>query len=428
MSENQVELPNRWLVFAAVTMASISVSISYFKVTGTMPFIISDWGIDVGTAGLLMSVPPLANVLIGLPSGSIVNRFGARKTFLVTIIVCLVANIVGSFATDVSLLVITRFFEGFGLGMVMLIPPIVFTDAFPTEKRGLPMSLWSSWNAMGALIMINLCSIVTPALGWRANWWISAAFLAVSLIACFLFLKTPSDVFVHVSGREQDAAKASSKGTWGKCLRNPAAVCICVVMFCSMFGFTIYESYYPTFLLATTSLSSAEANTVSTVHTYPMILIALTFGFLLNKVPNRVHPKLLLLAILFCIIGYTMIWVMPTIALDVVGILICATGMQFIMPLVPSLMPDAVDEDTVPVGMALLSFFSGLSAMTSPMVAGAIVDAASNWVLVAIPSVAFAVIGVAAAVIVIVKMRARANIRNGIRDTEKKNATATTRE
>ncbi len=401
MEQTKQNTPNKWVIFLVTVFGSIAVAISQFKVTGTMPQIIAAWGIDVGTAGLLMSVPSIANLLIALPAGAITKKIGPRNAFLITLASAIVFGIIGAFATNFTVLVITRFFEGLSIGMVFVVPPVIFAQTFPAEKRGLPMSLWAIWSSIGTLIILNLCNLVTPAFGWQANWWVAVAFLVVAFILCFFFLKMPG---TDTAQGRQNAAAQKKKGAWGECLKNPAAICICIAFFASIFGWGVYTTYYPTYLTTSMGLPSTEANSISSIHTYLMIFIALTFGFVLNKVANRNHPKLFLMAIVLDLIGFVMIWTMPSIPLDIVGILFAAAGMQCCGPLAHNLIPDAVPPEAVPIGMGMISFSSGLGGVLGIQICGGIVSATSNWALVAVPTGGVAAVGIIAAIVVVAKL------------------------
>lgn len=405
MQETRSSLPNRWLVFVVAVIGSICVAVSWFKITGTMVFIKGEYGIDITTAGSLMSITALANLLIALPGGSIVSKFGVRKVWLFGIAWCLAFNVLGYFAPDFTTLAITRFCEGISVGFVFIIAPVIITEAFPAEKRGLPMTLWSIWSTVGTLIILNLCNVFTPLFGWRSNWLVAAAFLAVALVLNFLFCKVQSDMDKSVKNAEAKQNGApKKKGAWGACLRNPACVCICIVFFAAIFAFNVYTSYYPTFLQSTLGIPSADANSISTAHTYWMIFLCLTFGFALNKIANKHHPMIFLALTFFVVAGGTLMWNMPSIPLDIVAILLCGTGMQLIGPMAHNLVPDTVAPHAVPIGMGMLSFASGLGSMLGPVICGQVVDATGSWGLMAVPVGIVALMGIAAAIVVLRKM------------------------
>lgn len=432
------KLPNRWIVFVVATFASICMAVSQFKVTGTMPAIIADWGVNKTTAGLLMSLPAISNIVIALVAGQVINKIGPRNAMLLMLGTNVVFNVVGALAPSFTILAIARFFEGFSFGFAFIIAPVIITDSFNAERRGLPMALWSLWAATGTLLIMNVCNAVTPQFGWQANWWVSAGLLIVALVLAFIFVRVPEkkmrptvavkaqkaassasavepvrSVSPVAGGQSSDVARVATQGGtrskrnsggWGEILRNPAVVCMALVYGASSFGFTTYFTYYTTYLTGFMGVPAIEANSICTVHTYLQILIALTLGFILAKVPNKKLPTFLLAGIVVSFIGSLMLWSMPTIPLDIVAILLVCGAISFIGPLARTIIPDATRACVVPVGMSLLSLAVGVTQFVSPIICGSIYDSTGSWAMLTIPCALVTLVGIICAVVVIKTM------------------------
>lgn len=405
-SASQLSTKSAWLTFVVTIFGTVSIVMGQYKVTGTMTYIISDWGINVTTAGLLMSIIALGALAAALPGGGIINKIGARNAMLLTLALCAISNIMGAFAHNFAFLATARFIEGLCNGMSSVVAPVIVAQAFTSEKRGLPMTLWGIRTAIGTLLILNACNFITPAWGWQANWWACAAVEILALVLCFFFLKLPPVHKVAKENQDKDTtheAKGGKKqGAWAKCLKNPAVICIFIINFAQFFGFSVYGSFYPTYLSSFAGIDPAQANQIGSIHTYLMIFIALTFGFVLNKIPNKHHPKLLVPAIAMSLVGNIMLWTMPSIALDIVGILLCAAGTQFLGPLDHNLIPDAVEDDapSVAIGMALLALSASSAAIIATLVCGRIVDATGgNWAMLAVPTAGIALVGFFAALV-----------------------------
>ncbi len=394
---------NRWLVFVVTLLGCMCIFMSLYKVTGTMSFIKSEWGLNVTSAGMLMSSPAMATLIVSLPAGSLIRKFGPRKMFLFALINGMVFNAAGAFAGDFNMLAITRFLEGISTAFALIAPPVIYTQIFPAEKRGLPMSIWSCAMVLGTWVILNAENLITPVFGWHANWWAVVIFYAIAFVLNFFFLKLPKHD--SGSGSNQGKAQQKTKGGWGQCLKNPALICLCIILFAVSFGLKVYTAYYPTYLQSVFGLTSAVANSVSTVHTYEGVIIGLTFGFVMNKVANKNHPKLLLFACVCAMIGFSLMWEMPNVVLGVVAIIIGCLGSKCANPLCRNLVPNAVSAAAlVPIGMSCLSFCSGASGILAPMISGAVVDATGSWAAVAVVTGVTGLIAVIAGIVVIKTM------------------------
>lgn len=67
MDDAKHKVSTEWVTFAVMIVGTISIVASEYKITGTMPQIIADWGISVSSAGLLMTIPALSALCIALP-------------------------------------------------------------------------------------------------------------------------------------------------------------------------------------------------------------------------------------------------------------------------------------------------------------------------------------------------------------------------
>lgn len=401
---------NKWFTFTLVVFGSICVAIAMFKISGTMSFIIADWEVDVSTASLLVSVKSFATLLIALPAGAIVRKIGARNSFLLILAVDAIANAIGAVAPNFTLLLVSRFIEGLASGMVFVVPPVILADAFPAEKRGLPMSLWAIWSSAGALLILYINNLVTPLYGWQANWWASAILLAIAFVLCLFFLWVPENSDKQ-NAQAPQGKKTKKQGAWSEALKSPACLCICVVFFAGIFGSSAYATYFPTFLKNVYGISPADANIYSTYYNYLCILVALTFGFVLYRVANKNHPKLFVVAVLFCLVGAGFMWTMPNIPLAVAFSLLAAIGMSCGGPLAHNLIPDTLSPNAMPIGMGMLSFASGVAGIVSPTICGGVVDATGDWALLFVPNVIVALIGLVAAIVVMVVLKKRAQAK-----------------
>lgn len=69
-SASQLSTKSAWLTFVVTIFGTVSIVMGQYKVTGTMTYIISDWGINVTTAGLLMSIIALGALAAALPGAA----------------------------------------------------------------------------------------------------------------------------------------------------------------------------------------------------------------------------------------------------------------------------------------------------------------------------------------------------------------------
>ena len=74
-----------WLVLLGVFLASVAAPLNQFKVPPMMLTLIKTFGLDLGTAGLLMSVFAVTGFILALPAGFILGRLGTKIVGLIAV-------------------------------------------------------------------------------------------------------------------------------------------------------------------------------------------------------------------------------------------------------------------------------------------------------------------------------------------------------
>ena len=402
-----------WVIAGVVIFATLCFACSQFKVTGTMVYIIDDWGISLTTAGLLMSLPSLANLIIALPGGAILQRLGSRKTLLAILVIGLICNVLGALAPSFTPLAITRFFEGLCLGMVTIVSPAVIAQTFAPEKRGLPMAIFSLWVSLGMLCVLHICNLVTPLYGWQAVWWVVAALLGVALILVAAFVK--EDGASDNAGNQENAdvreredasgdadvregtpnQSAPAKVGWLQAAKSPGPWLMAFVFFVYSVGIMAYNSYYPTYLNQQFGFDPEQANAIVSVSTLVMIVAGLAIGVVLNKVANRHHAKMLVGAVALYAIAMVVQFNLPDAGMALPAVVFIGLTAQFVVPLIYDVLPDTTAPEMVPVAMSIGAFGMGAGSVLAAVICGAFVDAFGTWSALALP---LGVLGVAAIV------------------------------
>lgn len=135
----------------------------------------------------------VSNVIIGcvlgcLIAGQIADRYGRKKTLLLTAVLFLVSVIGTSLAPTFELFVVFRIIGGVGIGMASVVSPVYIAEVAPKDYRGRAMTMHMICCVGGqVLVLLTNYLIARDAAaswlndtGWR--WMLGSAF-----VPCFLF-------------------------------------------------------------------------------------------------------------------------------------------------------------------------------------------------------------------------------------------------
>jgi MFS family permease len=379
--------------------AGIIVIMNQFKVPTFMPTLaFTFFGGDMGATGWLMSVIAVAGIVTAFPSAFLINRFGPRNTGLVGLGCMLLGCTLGALTTDsATQLIAGRLIEGIGVAMMGVVATTLISMYFPREKAGLPMGLWNLWYVAGATVAYTAAVPITVALtgdahAWQAWWWFCDAAALLGFVVFALLVQKPR------VGRDRAARDAGTPlrrpsisvgfKVWrmwlfglGFCLLLGTALCILTTV-------PTYVQYHELArLLAanpgmdtaaaqeTASITGGLMSSIGFAASIPMTIVT---GFLLRRFSTIKARNTMAVIAGFLALLYTGAYLIPYEYLPWYLVLL---GLEsgwtsgIVWAMVPLTMPRRV---TMPIGMAIIIFFQGISNLLCTPITGYVIGNLSD--------------------------------------------------
>lgn len=287
--------PYAWVILAVVFLASIAAPLNQSKVPPLMPVLMEAFRLGLGPAGWLMSVFALTGVLLSLPAGFLLQRFGP-KACGATALACLVLGaILGALSGHAATLLLSRVIEGVGMGLIAIVAPAAIAMWFPADRQGTPMGIWATWVPVGTVAMYALAPALAARTGWQAVWWVGAGFSLVALVLYLLLMRLPPWL------RDRDPAEGAPVAL-REVLTNRRVWLLALEFACFNLVFLAIATFYPTFLSEVRGYSLREAAFISSVSTVIVLFSAPLAGWL----SDRIGSRRLVFSIPFLIIGAMM--------------------------------------------------------------------------------------------------------------------------
>ncbi len=172
-------------------------------VSGVMAAIGKDWALSTGQLGLLGSVGMLGMALGATLSGIASDKWGRKTLIVINLVIFGVASGLAGFAVNYPMLLILRFFTGFGLGGEGPVAFAYISEYSPTKIRGRNGILLESFWAWGWIIAALVAYFLIPTHGWRVAFWIGAI---PALFAVILYKTVPESArYLESAGRAEEA-------------------------------------------------------------------------------------------------------------------------------------------------------------------------------------------------------------------------------
>jgi MFS family permease len=350
---------------------------------------------DMGATGWLMSIIALASVVTAFPSAFLINRFGPKAIGLVGIAFMVAGITIGALTTAwVGQLIIGRILEGMGVAMMGTVATTIISMYFPREKAGLPMGIWNLWYVTGAALAYNIGVPVAIVVtgdphAWQAWWWFADILALLAFIIFALFVQKPR------TGR--DRAMAAQRKAGNPSARRPSimeglkvwrmwvfGLGFCLVLGSSLCVFTWVPTYVQSHEMGTllaSGLSEAAAaeqagiigGSMSSIGFLAAIPVSIITGFLLKRFSSIKARNIMCVVAAALALLYTFAFIVPYEYLPYYLVLLgfeSGYTSGVIWSMVPITMPKRI---TMPIGMAIIIFFQGISNLLCTPVVGYVV-------------------------------------------------------
>ncbi len=155
-----------------VIAAGISAALHIGKLPPAIPVLEQALGIDLVTAGFLLSMVMLAGVTLGLILGTTAESVGLRRAMLSGLWLLSGASLLGGFATGAGQLLVLRALEGLGFLLIVLPAPGLIRRLIDPALLSRRLGLWSCYMGLGVGASLLVGPLWLEQLGWRSWWWL----------------------------------------------------------------------------------------------------------------------------------------------------------------------------------------------------------------------------------------------------------------
>src|SRR3954464_5839830 len=166
---------------AIVSLALFMVVLDNLIVTVALPSIRRDLGASLQQLEWTVNAYTLDFAVTLIPGAAIGDRFGRQRTFLAGLALFTASSAAAALAPGAGALVAARALRGIGGAIVAPLTLTLLAEAFPADRRGAALGIWSGISGMGIAIGPLVGGAVVSGLSWQWIFWINVP-LGVVLI------------------------------------------------------------------------------------------------------------------------------------------------------------------------------------------------------------------------------------------------------
>src|SRR6266850_348859 len=204
----------RWVPILA--MVAVGTMINYLDRTVlgiAAPFLTRDLGLTAAQMGLVFSAFSWSYVLLQIPGGIFLDRFGTRVTYCIAVVGWSLFTALMAAVRSLNLLILTRI--GVGVFEAPCFPANsrILATWFPQQERARANGIYSFGQYVGLGFLSVPLFWMTQRFGWRGLFVIVGAFGVAFGLAWWMLYRNPGDS-ASVNQAERDYIEAGGGGEY----------------------------------------------------------------------------------------------------------------------------------------------------------------------------------------------------------------------
>jgi MFS family permease len=347
----------RWVVLFASLLAFIVYGFALQSVPPILQQLRNMFAVDEPTAGLLMSIVLIPGIILALPVGILVDRYGFRKLCFLSVLTVAAGSLIMAFSSSFPLALVARLIIGFGGGLLSVGIPAIVPQWFEHGEMGKAMGIFS----VGMPIATTAAFFIVPALaqsfGWQSPFYTGAI---ISIVSAVFFWATVRD-----GPLRNQATKAKLSEAW-YAFRNREVWKVSLAwMFFNMVAIG-FLTWAPSLFVNFKGLTPVSASVAASLIMIANFFFVPFYGWASDKTGRR-KPFIVVGPIAMALSLYAISYA-TGIALPV-SILILGASAGAVPPLVMAITGQTLPPKLAGMGFGVVTFWQNIgSALTAPII------------------------------------------------------------
>ncbi len=175
--------PNRWVVFALVSIGIFMSTLDGSIVNIALPVIMEDLNSSLSVIEWVMMIYLLTVSSLLLSFGRLSDIRGRRWVYSRGLLIFAAGSLFCGMASTARWLIAARAFQGVGAAMIMSCTPALVADAFPAAERGKALGMMGTVVASGLTLGPALGGWIVSILSWQFIFYIN---VPIGIVAAWI--------------------------------------------------------------------------------------------------------------------------------------------------------------------------------------------------------------------------------------------------
>src|SRR5580700_10229325 len=166
---------SRWTLFI-VSVGLFMTVLDNLVVNVALPSIHRDLGSSIQELEWTVNAYVLSYAVFLLTGAALGDRFGRKRMFTAGIALFTLSSAAAALAPSTGILIAARAIQGLGAAVVTPLTLTLLADAFPPQRRGVALGIWSAISGVAVAMGPLVGGAVIQAADWHWIFWINVPF------------------------------------------------------------------------------------------------------------------------------------------------------------------------------------------------------------------------------------------------------------
>lgn len=192
---------NPWIIAVAVMLATFMEVLDTTVANVALPSIAGCFSASHEESTWALTSYLVSNAIILPATAWLSSMFGRKNFFIGCIIIFTITSFLCGIAGSLNMLIIMRILQGIGGGALQPVSQAILLESFPSDKRGLAMSVFALGVVVAPILGPFLGGCITDNYTWRWIFFINIPVGIISVLMSMMFIEEPKFI------KEQKAKK-----------------------------------------------------------------------------------------------------------------------------------------------------------------------------------------------------------------------------
>lgn len=354
---------NQWIIFGVICFIGIFANLDKSMIGFTADKLISTYGFTKSQMGNLSSVFYVSFILVTIPGGWLVDRFGYKQFVVISLAVLTVFSFLFGSVTGLGAIVLLRFMVGFGQAGYTNGAPKIISEHYQSDQCAKVQSFVVATAGIGGILASTVGESMINSNWHYAYYFLSAGYLVALLAVIFLMKDNIKDKGAGNAAVKAPQQKAGFFDAWKN--KNTLLLAI-AVLFSNLVGVAMLF-WLPNVLRINFSVENQGTLSKIMVVFYIIMTIAMaSSGYIITKFFKGKELKFIFVSSILTAVCLVVFITVPIYMLAIGALYVSVFTMMLAFSALLSVPYQLVPKQIIGAAFAVLNIGAFVGGIISP--------------------------------------------------------------